>query len=91
MEKLPELGLARNIGVCNFSGWFPRSPTIKLTFVGSLLMDLMTYANIKPAVLQVEMNPYNAQTPLIKMAEAFGIRMMAFSSFGPQSSVPFLR
>jgi D-xylose reductase len=43
MEKLPGLKLAKNIGVCNFGA--------------QLLADLMTYAEIPPAVCQVEMHP----------------------------------
>lgn len=43
MEKLIQVGMVRNIGVCNFAG--------------GLIMDLMTYAVIPPAVLQIEMNP----------------------------------
>ena len=69
MEKLPSLKLAKNIGVCNFGG--------------QLLADLMTYAEIPPAVCQVEMHPYNVQQDLIDLCEAFGIKMMAFSTFGP--------
>lgn len=50
MEKLPGLKLAKNIGISNFGG--------------QLIADLMTYAEIPPAVLQVEMHPYNVgRTP----------------------------
>lgn len=38
MEKLVQDGLVRNIGVCNFNC--------------QALIDLLTYAKIKPAVLQ---------------------------------------
>lgn len=43
MEKCVEMALAKNIGVSNFAG--------------GLLMDVMTYAKIPPAVLEVEMHP----------------------------------
>lgn len=43
MEKLVEKGLTRNIGISNFAG--------------GLVMDVLTYAKIKPAVLQVELHP----------------------------------
>ena len=44
MEELVKEGLVRNIGVCN---------------VGTtLLRDVINYASIKPAALQVEMHPY---------------------------------
>ncbi|KAI5449844.1 D-xylose reductase [Naganishia albida] len=71
MEKLPGLKLAKNIGISNFGG--------------QLIADLMTYAEIPPAVLQVEMHPYNVQQDLIDLCEAYGIRVMAFSTFGPAS------
>ncbi len=47
MEELARAGLVRNIGVCNFNT--------------ALLRDLLAYAEIAPAVLQVEMHPFLAQ------------------------------
>jgi alcohol dehydrogenase (NADP+) len=44
MEKCVELGLTKNIGVSNFNT--------------QLLADMMTYADITPAVNQVEIHPY---------------------------------
>ena len=44
MEGLVENQLARKIGVCNYSA--------------VLLHDLMSYARIKPAMLQIESHPY---------------------------------
>jgi D-xylose reductase len=46
MESLVEAKLARNIGACNIG-------TDKL-------LDVCKYAKIKPAVLQVEMHPFNS-------------------------------
>ena len=43
MEGLVSNGLVKNIGISNFAG--------------ALVMDVLTYAKIKPAVLQVEMHP----------------------------------
>lgn len=43
MEACHGKGLARNIGVSNFNG--------------ALIVDLMCYANVHPAVLQIEMHP----------------------------------
>ena len=40
MEALVEAGLVKEIGVCNYNA--------------GLLHDLMAYANIKPAMLQIE-------------------------------------
>ncbi|KAJ9111019.1 hypothetical protein QFC22_006615 [Naganishia vaughanmartiniae] len=69
MEKLVSLKLAKNIGVCNFGG--------------QLLADLMTYAEIPPAVCQIESHAYLRQQDLVELCEAYGIRIMAFSTFGP--------
>ena len=43
MESLVDKNMVKNIGVSNFAG--------------SLIMDLMTFAKISPAVLQIEMHP----------------------------------
>lgn len=71
MEKLQQQGLARSIGISNFQG--------------QLIMDLLRYATIKPATLQIEHHPYLTQRGLISYAESQGIRITAYSSFGPQS------
>ena len=66
-------GILRSIGVANFSS--------------QLLYDLLSYAKIKPAVLQVEHHPYLVQPGLIKAAQAAGVAVTAYSSFGPQSFI----
>ncbi|WVF68281.1 hypothetical protein IAT40_003046 [Kwoniella sp. CBS 6097] len=71
MERLVDLGLVRNIAISNMPG--------------GMIMDLMTYARIKPAILQVEMHPYHAQADLLRLAQAFNIHVTAYSSFGPTS------
>ena len=43
LEACHAQGLVRNLGVSNFCG--------------GLMVDLMCYANVKPAVLQIEMYP----------------------------------
>ena len=43
MESLVAEGLVKHIGVCNYNS--------------ALIHDLMAYANIKPAMLQVELHP----------------------------------
>ncbi|KAK9851180.1 hypothetical protein MYU51_010839 [Penicillium brevicompactum] len=68
MEKLVDQGSVKNIGVSNFSG--------------SLLMDLLRYARIQPAALQIELHPYLAQDHLVQFAQKNGLAVMAFSSFG---------
>lgn len=73
MEKLVENGLARNIGISNFNV--------------QLILDLLTYAKIKPAVLQVEIHPYLQQSRLVTWVQSQGINITAYSSFGPASFV----
>ncbi|KAL9633845.1 MAG: hypothetical protein Q9164_004448 [Protoblastenia rupestris] len=71
MEGLVDKGLAKSIGISNF--------------VGSLIMDLLRYAKIVPATLQIEHHPYLTQEGLVKYAQDQGIAVTAYSSFGPQS------
>ncbi|EHK96287.1 NAD(P)-linked oxidoreductase [Glarea lozoyensis ATCC 20868] len=73
MESLVEKGYAKSIGVSNFQG--------------SLLLDLLRYAKIRPATLQIEHHPYLVQNTLTTLAEAEGIKVTAYSSFGPQSFI----
>ncbi|RJE18694.1 hypothetical protein PHISCL_08964, partial [Aspergillus sclerotialis] len=71
METLVDQGLARSIGVSNFSA--------------QLLMDLLRYARIRPATLQIEHHPYLTQERLVEYAQREGITVTAYSSFGPTS------
>lgn len=71
MEGLVDKGLAKSIGISNFNG--------------QLLMDLLRYAKIVPATLQIEHHPYLTQEGLVKLAQDHGIAITAYSSFGPQS------
>jgi D-xylose reductase len=73
MEKLVEKGLAKNIGISNFNA--------------QLIMDLLRYAKIPPATLQIEHHPYLVQPKLIKYAQENGITVTAYSSFGPASFI----
>jgi len=73
MEHLVDIGLVKSIGVSNFQG--------------SLLIDLLRYARIRPALLQVEIHPYLVQEELVQFAQSEGIAITAYSSFGPQSFV----
>ena len=77
MEELVDEGLARNIGVSNFQG--------------SLLMDLLRSARIKPAVLQIEHHPYLVQQELLDLCAENGIAVTAYFSFGPTSYVELTR
>lgn len=73
MEALAKQGLARNIGICNYSS--------------GLLHDLMSYAKIKPAELQIESHPYLTQEKLIRLAKNYGLAVTAFSPLGASSYV----
>ncbi|KAF8995030.1 Aldo/keto reductase [Cyathus striatus] len=73
MEELVDQGLVKNIGLSNCNG--------------SILLDVLRYARIKPQVLQIERHPYLSQEPLIKLTEALGIAMIAYSSLGPQGYI----
>lgn len=71
MEALVEQGLVKTIGVCNYNT--------------GLLNDLMSYAKIKPADLQIESHPYLTQERLIRLAKNYGIAVTAFSPLGAMS------
>jgi D-xylose reductase len=71
MEDLVRAGLVRNIGVSNFGV--------------SLLRDLLSYADIPPAVLQVEMHPYLTQEKLLRFCKESNIAVTAFSPLGAAS------
>ena len=73
MEALVDKGLCKAIGISNFNG--------------GLILDLLRYAKIVPATLQVEHHPYLAQPGLLQLAQAQGIAVTAYSSFGPQSFI----
>jgi len=73
LEELVADGLVRNIGVCN---------------VGTtMLRDILSYAKIKPAVLQVELHPYNSQQKLVRFCREKGIAVTGFSNLGAISYV----
>jgi D-xylose reductase len=74
MEDLVTAGLVRHIGVCNYAT--------------GLLRDLLGYARVKPAVLQVELHPYLTQEKLVRFAGEYGIAVTAFSPLGAPSYHP---
>lgn len=63
MEDVFSAGLAKAIGVSNFSG--------------GLLIDLHRYAKVKPAVLQIEQHPYFTQPQLVELAKTLGVAVTA--------------
>lgn len=73
MEALVKAGLVKHIGVCNFNS--------------GLLLDLMAYADIKPAMLQIESHPFLTQESLIRLAGDLGVAVTAFSPLGALSYV----
>ena len=65
LEALVDKGYTKSIGVSNFNT--------------QLIWDLLTYARIKPVVNQIELNPQNAQTELIRFLIANDIRPVAYT------------
>ncbi|CAM9301958.1 unnamed protein product, partial [Ectocarpus fasciculatus] len=73
MEELVQKGLTKHIGICNV-----------MVFT---LMDLLSYAKIPPAVLQVEVHPYLTQQALLDFCKASNIHVTAFSPLGSGSYI----
>lgn len=71
MESLVDIGLCQQIGVCNYST--------------ALMNDLLNYARIKPAMLQIESHPYLTQEKLIRLCFENDIPVTAFSPLGALS------
>lgn len=72
MEELVKKGLVKSIGVANFTG--------------PMLIDLLSYAQIKPVVDQVEIHPYNSQAELIDFCKYQDIVVTAYSPLGRQGA-----
>jgi len=68
MEKLVDAGLVKSIGVANFNA--------------DILLDLLSYVRIKPAVNQIELHPYNPQTKLLDFCKYKDIGVTAYSPLG---------
>jgi D-xylose reductase len=73
MEACVDKGLCRSIGISNFNC--------------IAILDLLHYARIRPATLQIEHHPYLVQKALCDYAQGEGITITAYSSFGPQGYV----
>lgn len=71
MEKLVKKNMVRHIGICNF-------PV-------SLVNDLLSYCNIPPANIQVEIHPENSQKCLLQFCQQKNIHVSAFSPLGGSS------
>ena len=74
MEELVNEGLVRHIGVCNYNS--------------ALIHDLISYARIKPANLQIELHPYLTQENMLKLCKQYDISVTGFSPLGALSYVP---
>jgi len=74
MEELVADGLVKQIGVCNLGT--------------SQLRDLLNYAKVRPAVLQVELHPYLTQERLVRFCQKEQIAITGFSPLGAPSYVP---
>jgi len=68
MEQLVKAGLVRAIGVANFTGM--------------MLLDLLSYAQVKPAMNQIELHPYNQQARLVEFCNRNNIAVTAYSPLG---------
>jgi len=73
MEEVRRAGLARHIGVCNFNS--------------GLMLDLLSYAEVAPAVLQVEAHPRLAQERLLRFCREHGV---VFTAFSPLASASYV-
>lgn len=73
LEACVDQGLIRHLGVCNF-------PV-------ALLKDLLSYARIRPAMLQVELHPFLQQPKLLEFCKREDVAVTAFSPFGAASYV----
>ncbi|KAK3323195.1 NADP-dependent oxidoreductase domain-containing protein [Cercophora scortea] len=74
MERLVDAGLARSIGVSNW------------TIAG--LQQLLQFARIKPVVNQIEIHPFFPNTELVDFCFKNGIMPTAYSPLGSQNQVP---
>jgi diketogulonate reductase-like aldo/keto reductase len=66
MEDLVRQGYTKSIGISNYNV--------------QRIMDLLAYAEIRPAVLQVELNPYLIQKNLLHFCRSENIAVMAYNS-----------
>ena len=73
MEQLVDMGLTKSIGISNFNC--------------ASILDLLQYARIRPATLEIEHHPYLVQKALIDFVQSEGIAVTAYSSFGPQGYI----
>jgi diketogulonate reductase-like aldo/keto reductase len=68
MEQLVEKGLVKSIGVANFTT--------------AMIVDLLSYAKIKPVINQIEIHPYNTQEDVVNYCHKKEIHVTAYSPLG---------
>jgi len=73
MESLIDKNLTKQIGVCNYNT--------------GLIHDLLSYAKVKPSMLQIESHPYLTQENLLRLCAQNDINVTAFSPLGALSYV----
>lgn len=66
LERLVKLKLVRSIGVSNFNV--------------QILLDILTYCEIKPAANEIEIHPYLQQKGLVQFCQKMGIQVIAFKT-----------
>jgi len=65
LERLVDAGLIKSIGVSNANV--------------TCILDLWSYARIKPVANQIELHPYLVQNELVAFFEKLGIRLIAYA------------
>jgi len=65
MERLVDAGLIKSIGVSNANV--------------TVILDLWSYARIKPVANQIELHPYFVQNELVAFFEKLGIKLIAYA------------
>lgn len=65
LEACVDKNLTKSLGISNFNV--------------QLILDLLSYCRVKPAMLQVELHPILAQPKLRQFCERFGIKIMAYN------------
>jgi alcohol dehydrogenase (NADP+) len=68
MEECVRKGYTKHIGISNFNG--------------QNVLDLLSYARIKPIVNQIEYHPYLQQASLVEICQKNGIHMIAYAPLG---------
>ena len=68
LERLVEAGLIKNLGVSNC--------TIPV------LLDLFTYAKIRPQINQIELHPYLVQEDVVAFHKKLGVHVQAYAPLG---------